>query len=556
MLEKILYLCLCLVIFFTGCFWQQNSAGPAMAQNETLLPPQATANLKIVIKDSRALSAALRGQATAEAMFTLKLLNYGNVSQPFTLMRKKAEISNSQATVTFTAVPAVTAIAGLELSGANISGETLFHGGIDLGAGDNTVVLVASGSGELEDVLVQAAFSSASDFSTMQSISAALFANLNTVSQSLPAADRLSADKVFNAYKAWLPTLKVAGLSAGGRHSMILREDGTFAAFGNNAFGQLGKSGTSRELERKFVAFNQKVTQIAAGNDFSVFLANDGKVYATGNNESGQLGVSPDTIELSAYPLLIPGLSGMVAVGAKAANAWALDAAGNLYGWGSNFEGQLGLGRQSAFELPQLIAASVKQAAFGANFCLLVKNDGTVWGAGNNQAAQMAADLGDRSLQFVQIAGLSNIEQLSAGDLHCLALNTEKKVYAWAGNFSGQTGLGSTEPAIASPTLITGLANASQVFAGKNHSLVLDTGGKVFGAGSSEFKQLGSPGSSASMLELTNVSGVSLLSVGADHNLAFTTDTLSWGANDAGQLGNGQTSDTGLAVPAARSFTW
>jgi alpha-tubulin suppressor-like RCC1 family protein len=51
-------------------------------------------------------------------------------------------------------------------------------------------------------------------------------------------------------------------------------------------------------------------------------------------------------------------------------------------------------------------------------------------------------------------------------------------------------------------------------------------------------------------------SGVSLLACGSSHSLAQTSVTLAWGGNEAGQCGNGQASEDGLATPAERALSW
>lgn len=548
------FLFLCLV--FPGCFLKENSSTSILGLGPKPLKSPLSAQVKLVIKPSAELAAALRAQTGASVVFELKLINYGNVVDPFILLRKKADIVNNQATVTFDSVPVVSTVASLVLEGSNIAGKKEFHGGIDLVPGQNTVALVASGSGDPEDILVQAAFLSVKDFSTMQKISAAIFANLKATADSLSVADRLSYDKVFASYKTKIAGVKTFAVAAGESHSIVLRDDGTLAAFGSNVYGQLGKQGSSIEMERKFVPFHSMVNQVAAGADFSLMLTSNGKVFACGNNDSGQLGIA--AVSLSAYPLEVSSLPAISKISAGGFHAFAIDGSGNLYAWGKNSDGQLGAGAISTSETPRLVATNVKEAAAGNNFSLIVKNDGTVWGAGDNRFAQMAANIGDNSPSFVQIPGITDASSISAGFSHCLALKTVGTVMAWGSNLSGQAGTGSTQLVLETPTIVSGLSGIVQVEAGNSHSIARNSAGTIFGFGDNSSGQLAISSVAASSIpvQLTNPTSVTILAVGGNHNIAESTSTFTWGANNAGQLGNGQTSETAGAVPVERALTW
>uniref|UniRef100_A0A3B4XNV5 Uncharacterized protein n=1 Tax=Seriola lalandi dorsalis TaxID=1841481 RepID=A0A3B4XNV5_SERLL len=87
------------------------------------------------------------------------------------------------------------------------------------------------------------------------------------------------------------------------------------------------------------------VSQVACGSQHSVALTKDGQVYAWGQDSRGQLGLgkmktganSPQLLRsLSAIPL--------VQVAAGGEQSFALSVSGGVFGWGRNDRGQLGLG--------------------------------------------------------------------------------------------------------------------------------------------------------------------------------------------------------------------
>lgn len=96
----------------------------------------------------------------------------------------------------------------------------------------------------------------------------------------------------------------IMDISAGGSHSLFLKNDGTVWACGENLNGQAGVGGLGagafiwnatqvRDINNSGVLNN--VVAIEAGNEHSLFLKNDGRVASCGSNGSGQLGDGTNT---------------------------------------------------------------------------------------------------------------------------------------------------------------------------------------------------------------------------------------------------------------------
>ena len=81
-------------------------------------------------------------------------------------------------------------------------------------------------------------------------------------------------------------------VSAGVGHTLFVRSDGRFFAWGGNANGQLGDGTTIQRTEPVTVSLPGGVSAvaIAAGVSHSLALGSDGKVYAWGGNSCGKLG--------------------------------------------------------------------------------------------------------------------------------------------------------------------------------------------------------------------------------------------------------------------------
>lgn len=80
-------------------------------------------------------------------------------------------------------------------------------------------------------------------------------------------------------------------------------------------------------------------------------------------------------------------------------------------------------------------------------------------------------------------------EDISAGNHHSLGVKNSG-LYAWGHNSYGQVGTGNHEDVLI-PTLVGGSKYYSQVAAGKNHSLALDSDGTVHSFGNNLYGQLG-----------------------------------------------------------------
>ncbi len=127
-------------------------------------------------------------------------------------------------------------------------------------------------------------------------------------------------------------------------------------------------------------------------------------------------------------------------------------------------------------------------------------------------------------------------------------------VVAWGSNQSGQLGNGLGGLNARSPTLVRGLAHgAASVAAGTDHSLVLRSAGGVRAWGANAAGQLGNGTTEGSELPVavSGLSTVRAISAGNAFSLALLSNgtVMAWGNNSTGQLGNGNF--TRSSVPVA-----
>lgn len=145
---------------------------------------------------------------------------------------------------------------------------------------------------------------------------------------------------------------------------------------------------------------------------------------------------------------------------------------------------------------------------------------------------------------------------LTAGDEHTCGLTTGNGVICWGANGDGQVGDGTTfayRPAVSVATLQSGV---QAVIANGGHSCALLSSGGVSCWGGNQAGQLGDGGTSerrvpVAVLGLTE--SITALAVGGSHSCALLQSggVACWGRNQSGQLGNGANADQTTPVAVA-----
>ncbi|OXB77217.1 UNVERIFIED_CONTAM: hypothetical protein H355_012584 [Colinus virginianus] len=125
---------------------------------------------------------------------------------------------------------------------------------------------------------------------------------------------------------------------------------GEVYAWGHNGYSQLGNGATNQGVTPVQVCTNlllKKVVEVACGSHHSMALSFDGDVYGWGYNGNGQLGLGNNGNQLT--PCRVAALQGVCVfqIACGYAHTLALTDEGLLYAWGANTYGQLGNGNKS-----------------------------------------------------------------------------------------------------------------------------------------------------------------------------------------------------------------
>src|SRR5437868_711798 len=135
--------------------------------------------------------------------------------------------------------------------------------------------------------------------------------------------------------------------------------------------------------------------RINANGCHSIILDNDGQIYIFGNNNQGQLGLG-NNISINT-PTLIVDIYGSIAASVGIAHSMILNNCDKIYTFGDNYFGQLGLGNNIDKNTPTLISDMDKIIAISAGeyHSIVLDNDGQIYTFGRNNFGQLG--LGDNT---------------------------------------------------------------------------------------------------------------------------------------------------------------
>jgi len=361
--------------------------------------------------------------------------------------------------------------------------------------------------------------------------------------------------------EAACPQDPVIEIRAGAAHACEVHEKGTVACWGAGADGQLGDGARVARSSPAAIpaAFLGPARHVSMGGRHGCALLEDGTVWCWGANEAGQLGdgstVSRDipapVLDATGSPL---GDIEDIATG-EAFTCAVRASSGEVDCWGSNADGELGLGLTSTepSTTPQPVGGpggsptgspiGVGVASLSArdrHVCALTR-EGAVWCWGANQRGELG-DLTQISRPQPTAVALPSgqpMQAIATGSAHSCALGGGK-IWCWGANQLGELGDGSNADQLA-PTAVP-LGPASEIVAAGHHTCARTTGGGVWCWGANQAGQLGegTTGNFGVPVPVTAIEDAAGLTVGDTFSCALRRagTVWCWGDNRLGQLGN------------------
>ncbi|XP_078265302.1 X-linked retinitis pigmentosa GTPase regulator isoform X2 [Rhinoraja longicauda] len=300
--------------------------------------------------------------------------------------------------------------------------------------------------------------------------------------------------------KFWLKSDKAVTISCGDEHTALITENGKLYIFGSNNWGQLGL-GTKNTMNKPTCVKALKLERVklaACGRNHTLIWTEQGNIYAAGDNSEGQLGLG-DNEERTTFQRVeyFKGKRKIKQLAAGSNISAALTEDGNLFMWGDNSEGQIGLGLETSAFLPRQVdvGKSVSWVSCGYYHSALVTGDGELYTFGESDNGKLGLPLGEtinnRIPQPVNnISG--KVKQVACGGGHTLIL-TEDDVYAFGFGQFGQLGHGTSVFESTLPKVVEDLKKKKIRFisCGENHSAVVTDNGLLYTFGDGRHGKLG-----------------------------------------------------------------
>lgn len=326
-------------------------------------------------------------------------------------------------------------------------------------------------------------------------------------------------------------------ISAGRNHSLMLDEMGYFYCFGGNYCGELGfliDDNDDNYINSPISMKIEGITSVYAGTSRSLMLDKNGSVYSFGDNEFGYLGLDSDA-ESIPQPTKIESLKSIIITKASCGSPHSLllDISGNVYSFGYNRYGELGLGHNDNRSVPVLIEniSNIVDICAGTLCSFLLNDKGKVLTCGKSCFGSFTVP--------TLIPNLEDIIQISSYTGTYVFLDTNGQVYL----FDDESN---------SNTKIPNVNNIVQIAAGVFCLLLLDRQGNVYHLSRRKFTKRKSLKTIFSLILVPDVANIIQISSNAYHALLLNNEgyVYSFGNNTDGKLGLGIDSEDILMTPS------
>lgn len=235
---------------------------------------------------------------------------------------------------------------------------------------------------------------------------------------------------------------------------MAINEWGHLFVWGSNSLGQCGHENNSSvnypvpKLVKSLAT--KQIVQIACGQFHTLVLTNSGDIFSFGLNLHGQLGLGFES-EKVMKPTLVKSLVGVPIAFLQCGgnHSFVISKSGAVFGWGKNLYGQLGVNDQISKSYPTqlrtLRSIGVRYIACGDDFSVFLTQDGGVFTCGAGAFGQLGhGSYGNEIVprKVIELMG-STVTQIACGRRHTLTfVPSRRRIDGFGLGGSGQLGSG------------------------------------------------------------------------------------------------------------------
>uniref|UniRef100_A0A663DRV9 X-linked retinitis pigmentosa GTPase regulator n=1 Tax=Aquila chrysaetos chrysaetos TaxID=223781 RepID=A0A663DRV9_AQUCH len=300
--------------------------------------------------------------------------------------------------------------------------------------------------------------------------------------------------------KFWFKNDKPVLISCGDEHTAIVTGNGKLYMFGSNNWGQLGLGSKNTVSKPTCVkALKPEKTKLAVcGRNHTLVYTEKGNVYAAGGNSEGQLGLG-DTEERTTFHLIsfFTNQHKIKQLAAGSYTSAAVTEDGQLFVWGDNSEGQIGLADEACVSVPCQVDVGkpVSSVSCGYYHSALITGDGELYTFGepeNGKLGLLPEQLKNNRVPQPVLGIMEKVNKVACGGEHTVVL-TETDVYTFGLGQYGQLGHGTFIFETSVPKSVKHLRRHKicNITCGENHTAVIAENGLMFTFGDGRHGKLG-----------------------------------------------------------------
>lgn len=339
------------------------------------------------------------------------------------------------------------------------------------------------------------------------------------------------------------------GLAAGASSTCAVLSSGDVYCWGRNDVGQLGGvAGQLSDVPVKIPGLG-KAKRVVVGKSIAFThlcaVTQGAELWCWGSNLNGKLGIGEPDLMAVKPPTKVSGLAGVTAADLGRSDSFAMIGQ-KIYGWGANDMQELGYqGPDLITPQDTMLAADVLVAGTehtcalqGTALSCWGRNDGGQVGAGNLTSPLPPTKINVHDLPVSDVA--------CGDDFTCVRAGPMSMMYCWGSNAMGQLGLDGSQ-ALSQPGAPVPLMSVDAIFVGSTHAAALK-GGELYAWGRNDNGQVDSALMESvvtSPLKVQGLGVVKAVALGTQHSCVLeqqgdsSSRVVCWGGNFTGNTGTG-----------------
>lgn len=233
-------------------------------------------------------------------------------------------------------------------------------------------------------------------------------------------------------------------LEIGESFTLAFTDDKEVFSWGLNDYYQCARQGDGFSLDegevKNFSINNAKL--LSAGKDHGMMVDDCNNIYIWGKNSEGQLGIDHSR-QSSAIHVVNLSSDAVKAISAKEGVNYVLTNSSKIYSWPIFKQGE-NIFRPSELYIPETI--KITSLDVGNDFAMFLSNTGLLYGRGNNDYGELG--VGDNYprtdltlIRYLKDQG-EKVVEMSCGYKHVICRTALNKIYTWGNNRSFQLGQG------------------------------------------------------------------------------------------------------------------